>query len=95
MDLGGVQPVVGDEQRRGALLPGEPQDQVDDRGAPLRVEGARRLVHEQDPRAVHEGSGDVHALLLATRQLCRPPLRLIGQPDRVEELVRASCHLGA
>ncbi len=52
--------------------------------AQLEVERAERLVEQQDLRVVHERTGQRDALLLAARQLRRPPLLVSGQLDELE-----------
>ena len=63
-------------------------------GAHDRVDGAERLVHEQDVRVDREPAGDADALLLAARELARV---LVGErpvePDRVEQLERPGVRL--
>lgn len=46
----------------------EPQQRLLDRRLRLRVERARRLVEQQDPRIPHQGAGDGDALALAARE---------------------------
>src|SRR6202030_1680526 len=53
-------PPLGDAQQVGA-----------DHRLALRVEGARRLVEDQDPRVVDQGPGDRDPLLLPARQIRR------------------------
>ena len=60
------------------------------------VQGAQRLVQEQHAGMVDQGPGERDALLLATRQLPRPPPLVAGQPDELQRLahpVASSCFL--
>ena len=63
--------------------------------AALAVEGAGRLVGQDDLPAVHQRAGDRHALLLAARKLARPVLEAVAQAERAEQLGRARAALGA
>ncbi|KQS10158.1 hypothetical protein ASG04_06200 [Curtobacterium sp. Leaf183] len=85
-----VHQVVGDQQRGCPALAGEPCDEVHDGRPALLVEGARRFIHQQHVRFVHQGTGDGDALPLTAGQLRGSQVRLAGEPDRVEELVRAA-----
>jgi hypothetical protein len=53
--------VVGHEDGGRGALAGEPDQQVEDRRAPLVVERAGRLVHEEYGRLVDQRASDVHA----------------------------------
>ena len=44
------------------------------RATELGVEGAERLVEQQDGRVEHQGTGERHPLLLAAGELAGPPL---------------------
>ena len=50
--------------------------------ARLRVEGAGRLVGEEERRRVRQGARDGDALALAARERGRQHVRLLGDPDR-------------
>src|SRR5580765_6725551 len=63
--------VVGDEHDGLAELALQPQQLVLELLAHDRVDGAERLVHEQDVRVADEPAGDPDALLLATGELAR------------------------
>ncbi len=65
---------------------GDLRQQSHDLHAGCGVEGARRLVGQKDLRVVDECAGDGDALHLPTRQLIRPLVDVIGQPD-----VRQGC----
>ena len=74
--------VVGDEHDRFAQFALQPQDFGLQILAHHRVDGAERLVHQQDRRVGGQRPGDPDALLLATRQLRRIPVGELGiQPD--------------
>ena len=52
----------------------------------VRVEGARGLVGEQDLRLRRERAGDADALLLPAREPTDVGVRLVGQPDEVQQV---------
>ena len=56
--------------------------------AGLDVEGAGRLVGEDQPRAAHEGAGDRDALLLAAGELVGHGPQALAEPDALEHLDR-------
>ena len=56
--------------------------------AGLRVEGAGRLVGEEEGRPVRERPRDGDALALPARELRREDVRLLGDPDLLEQLER-------
>ena len=57
--------------------------------AALSVEGAGRLVGENDIGAVHQSAGDGNALLLAARKLARPVRRAFAHAEAGEQPPRA------
>ena len=59
------------------------------RRAALRVEAGRRLVEEEDPRAVHEGEREVEAPLHAARVARDLAVGGVDEPDAVEQLLGA------
>ena len=61
--------VVGHEQHGHAVLLADPQDEVLQVAARLRVDRGEQLVHEQDLRLVGERPRDRHPLLHAAREL--------------------------
>ena len=65
--------VVGDEDRRDPRLAEEFGDHLAHAGAQPRVEGGEWLVEKHEAGPARHGAGKRHALLLATRQLVRPP----------------------
>ena len=50
------------------------------------IEGAERLVHEQQPRVLGERTRDRHPLLHAARELVGVPVDELGEPDQLGEL---------
>ena len=86
-DLDGLLDVVGDQHDRLAQLGLQGQQLVLQRGADHRVDGAERLVHQQDRRVGGEGAGHADALLLAAGQLVRVALRQpLVEADQGEQL---------
>ena len=63
------------------------RQELEDLPADQRVEVARRLVGDDDPRVMDERAGDRRPLLLAARQLVGVLLRLLRQPDEREHAV--------
>ena len=59
----GLLEVLGGEEHRHALVPGQPGDLLPQRGAALRVKPGRGLVEEEDLRRVHEREREVEAAL--------------------------------
>ena len=68
-----------DDDERGVGLAGDLLEEGHDDAARVRVEGARRLVGEDDARAAHEGARDRDSLLLATTHLARVGVRALTQ----------------
>ena len=61
--------------------------QVDDLGLDRDVEGAQRLVADDQPRLRRERAGDADALALAAAELARQALgRLGAEADQIEQL---------
>src|SRR5919106_6802068 len=77
--------VVGghDHGRAGAV---DAVEQLHDANAGGRIEVARGLVAEQDPRAVDERPGHRDTLLLATRELVRVGVELVAQTHELDDL---------
>ena len=48
------------------------------------IEGAERLVHQQELRFEHNGSGERYPLLLSSRQLARILVDLIRELDEIQ-----------
>ena len=63
--------------------------------AVLRVEIARRFVRQQYRRAVHNGTGYGHTLLLATRQRTRLVLSTRLKPHHAQQLQGMALGLAA
>ena len=63
--------LVGDHDDGQTAVPVEPGQQADDLARRPAVEVARRLVGEEEPRAVGQGPGHGHPLLLPARKLRR------------------------
>ena len=58
------------------------------------VELAGRLVGEEQSGPVYDCGADDDALLLAPRELVRPRVALVGEPDPLEQLVGPPGALG-
>lgn len=86
--------VVRDEQRGRVAFAGETREKRHNLGASSAVEGARRLVDEQHPRLVHEGTRDRDALTLATRELRGAAIGVVAEADGIEQLIDAAAHGG-
>ena len=86
--------VVGD-QDDGPAGGMEVVEELDDLGAGVAVEVARRLVGEEDGRLRDEGAGDPDALLLAARQLGRLVVQAVAQAQPLEDGLRAGVPLAA
>jgi hypothetical protein len=80
---------MGDEHDRRRRFPVERLEQLDDVGARVAVEIARRLVGEENPRLIGERPRDGDALLLAARELRRKVIETIAQPHPAQQLARA------
>ena len=68
-----------------AELAADAQDLELERLAELLVEGAQRLVHQQQPRPEHDGPGERDALLLPAGQLARIA---VAEGPELDELQR-------
>src|SRR5689334_2402644 len=77
--------VVGDEQDRLAVRV-EAAEQLEDLVAALGVERARRLVGEQQRRLVGERTRDREALALTAGEDAGRILRLLREPEQVEQV---------
>ena len=69
-------------------------DELHDRRAGRAVEVPGRLVGEHDRRTPDEGTGDRHALALATGELGGLEGRARGEADPFERLIGAPVALG-
>ena len=81
--------LVGDDDERHAVLRVELAEEVDHFLAGLGVEVAGRLVAQQQLRRAEQRARDRDALLLAARQLARPAVREVGEPDAAQRLAAA------
>ena len=86
---GGVLVVVRDEQRRQPELAQELLQLAAHRDLRVRVERRERLVEQQHARVARERAGERDALPLAARELGRPRLREVRDPEALEVLVGA------
>src|SRR5215475_13181481 len=84
---------VSDEQQRDAAFAVEPLEDLHDLDRSAAVEGARRLVRENDRRVIDQRPRDRDALLLSARKLIRMIVLAPGQPDRFERLLGAALSL--
>jgi hypothetical protein len=93
----GLVEVVGDEQHRLAHLALQPDELRLQPLADDRVDGAERLVHQQDRWVRGESPGDADALPLAAGELVRVALGVARrvEPDEVEQLVHPRVDLPA
>ena len=87
--------VVADDHGRALLGPGEVAEHVVEEAGARVVELACRLVGKQELRLVRDRGADDHALLLAAGKLVRSRVALPGQPDELQQLIRAPVPLGA
>ena len=72
----------------------QPAHLVPQRGAALHVKAGRRLIEEQQPRAVHEREGEVEPALHPARVAAHLAVGGVGQPDPLEQLAAALFALG-
>ncbi|MCY1442322.1 hypothetical protein D9M71_586870 [compost metagenome] len=77
---------MGDQDDGQLQLLVDLRQQLQHRGGGLRIEGAGRLVAEQDRRPAGQGAGDTDALLLPAGKLCRVLARLLGEADAGQQL---------
>ena len=87
--------LVRDDDDRDAELFIDVADQLEDLARGLWVERARRLVAQQDLGVRRQRAGNGDALLLTAGELRRIGLRLVGQTDRLQKLLRARSRLTA
>ena len=87
-----VQPVLRHQDRRPVVVHQALQGRDHVLGT-LRVELARRLVQDQDPRAGREGRRDRHALLLAAGQRADAPRAQRLDVEQVEHLLHPPPHV--
>src|ERR1019366_1104813 len=80
-----------DDGRAALLVDGE--EELVDLRARRRVEVPRGLVGKEEARLEEERAGEGYALLLASRELARPVLDALLEPDLLEESVGARLEL--
>ena len=90
----GLLEVLRGQEHGHALVVGEPRDLLPQRAAALQVQARRRLVEEQDARAVHERQREVQAALHAARVAADAAVGGFGQADALEQLLRAARAVG-
>ena len=78
--------VVRDDDERGVGLAGDLLEESHDDAARVRVEGARRLVGEDDARAAYERACDRDTLLLTAAHFARIGVRAIRQSHTLEHV---------
>ena len=86
----GLLEVLRGQEDGHAVLARQARDLVPQGGAALRVEAGRRLVEEQDARAVHEREREVEAALHAARVAADLAVGRVGEADALEQLVAAA-----
>ena len=93
-ELGGLLDVVRDEHDRLLQLRLQVEELLLEALPGDGVDGAERLVHQQDGRIPAQGPGHADALALAARELVgEPPPVLVGvEPDQVEQLPHPGVH---
>ena len=79
----GLLEVLRREEDRDAVLAPEQRNLFPERRPALRVEAGRRLVEEEDPRAVHERQREIEATLHAARVAGHLAIGRVGEPDPV------------
>jgi hypothetical protein len=82
----GLLRVVGDDQAGHAHAAQDGGELELHLGAQLAVEGAHGLVEQQQLRRARKAPGQRHALLLATGQLVRAAVAVVGHADEAEQL---------
>ena len=85
---------MGHEHERAAEIPVERDEELDDLLARGRVEVARGLVGQEQPRPAADGARDGDPLLLAARELDGVVVAAIGETDLAEQRVRAAERVG-
>ena len=86
--------VVGHEDDRGGCLLPQGDEGLLQAAARNRVEGRKRLVHEEYPGLDGHGAGETNALLLPTGQTMRPAPGVIAQSHTLEMVAGALATLG-
>src|SRR5690349_1601051 len=91
----GLAHVVGDEEHGQLLLAPDPLELVVQDVAGHRVQGAERLVHQQDVGVLGQGAGEGDALAHAAGELVRALVAEAPETDDLEQLLGALPALGA
>ncbi|MNF93199.1 hypothetical protein D3C84_758670 [compost metagenome] len=81
--------VMGHQQHGEAVLLPEPLDQLLHFNAGQGIQGAQRLIQQQQARLVDQRPGQGHPLLLPAGQRCRPFVGAIRQPYGVQSVQRS------
>ncbi len=89
----GLLEVLGREEDRHSVLSPQAGDLFPERRPALRVETRGRLVEEQDARPVNQRQREVEPSLHASRVAGDLAVACVGEPDALEEIVRASASL--
>src|SRR5262245_12996533 len=79
--------IVRHDDENAAGVEGDGPEQFEHLVPSVRVEGACRLVADNQLRVVHQRTGNGHTLLLAAGQLSRQPLHTLTQADAAEGLL--------
>ncbi len=82
--------VVRDVQRRHLQRLLDARDLCPHLDAQLRVEVGERLVHQESLRLAHDRASHRDTLPLAARQLCRPALQHVLEPEHARDLLHAA-----
>ena len=90
----GLLEILGGQEHGHALIVSEPRDLRPQSTATLQIEARRRLVEEQDSRAVHEGEREIEPPLHAARIAAHPAVRRLGQPDAFQQFPGAPRAIG-
>ena len=77
---------MGDEEHRLVELLLQAHQLVLHAGTDQRIEGGKRLIHQQDVGIDRQRPGEADALLLATRELARPGILVAGEAHRFDPL---------
>ncbi len=83
----GLLQVLGRQEDGHPLVVGEALDLLPEGAAALRVEAGRRLVEEEDPRAVDEREREIEAALHAARIAADLAIGRLGEADPLDQLV--------
>ena len=78
--------IVAHDDRRGTLLGYELGQEREHLAGGVRVEVARGLVGDEELRAIGQRGAERDALLLSARELGRPGVGAVEQPDALEQL---------